>query len=352
MADEAAEFTGTTAVREALRFDEARLEHWLAHSVAGYAGPMTVELFKGGQSNPTYKVITPEKTYVLRRKPPGPLLKGAHAIEREACVIKALAAVDYPVPRVHGVCTDEHVIGTPFYVMDWIDGRIFWDATLPRVSRESRTLYYDAINQTIARLHRIDYAAVGLREYGRAGKFIERQIARWSQQYAADSADAGRDVNMDRLIAWLPAHIPSEEETTLVHGDFRIDNLVFHPTEARIIAVLDWELSTLGHPLVDFSYHLMMYRLPPRIIAGLAGMDLPALNIPSETEYVEAYCRRTDRRVIAHLDFYLIFNMFRMAAIFHGIKARVARGTAASARAKDYAAELDWMAAWAWEHAQ
>jgi aminoglycoside phosphotransferase (APT) family kinase protein len=349
--DRGIEFSGTTAVREAHRFDEARLAAWLTAVVPGYAGPLSVEQFRGGQSNPTYRLITPGTAYVLRRKPPGALLKGAHAVEREARVLQALGTVEFPVPRVYGLCTDDAVIGTWFYVMDYIEGRIIWDATFPGVSREQRPLYFDAMNATIARLHCIDYAAIGLGDYGRPGNYFERQIGRWSQQYLAD-VEAGRDPHMDRLLEWLPAHIPAGDETCLVHGDFRVDNMVFHPTEPRVLAVLDWELSTLGHPLADFAYHFMMYRMPPLRVAGLVGADLAALNIPGEAEYVAAYCRRTGRDGIPGLDFYVAFNLFRLAAICHGIKGRLARGTAASAHARETAAAYPVLARLAWEQAQ
>lgn len=328
---------GTTAVRDAYRFDEAALARWMQAHVEGYQGPLRVEQFKGGQSNPTYKLITPQRSYVLRRKPPGELLKGAHAVEREARVLQALSSADFPVARVHGLCTDDAVIGTWFFVMEMVEGRIFWDARFPGVSRETRPLYFDAMNQTLAQLHRVDYAAIGLADYGKSGNYFARQIARWSQQYLADT-DAGRDAGMDRLIEWLPANIPAgDDEASLVHGDFRCDNMIFHPSEPRVLAVLDWELSTLGHPLADFAYHAMMYRMPPDIVAGLGTADLAALNIPSESDYVAAYCARTGRSTMPAYDFYVAFNFFRLAAIFHGIKGRVARGTAASEHARERA---------------
>ena len=341
-------FQGTTPVREAHRFDESRLAHWMSAHVAAYAGPLNVEQFKGGQSNPTYKLRTPGKDYVLRRKPPGQLLKGAHAVEREARVQQALEATGFPVAHVHGLCEDDTVIGTWFYVMDCVEGRIIWDAGLADIARHERPAYFSAMVRTLARLHSVDVQSAGLADYGRPGNYFQRQISRWSQQYLGDIDAAGRDENMDRLIDWLPAHIPAGEETTLVHGDFRIDNMIFHASEARVLAVLDWELSTLGHPLADFAYHLMMYRLPPMSIAGLAGMDLRALNLPSEDEYVAEYCRCTGRDGIEHLDFYLAFNMFRLAAIFHGIKGRLARGTAASAKALDMVSALPLIAQCAW----
>ncbi|MFA6114656.1 MAG: phosphotransferase family protein [Sphingomonas sp.] len=348
-ADRAAN-TGTTAVRQGYGFDEARLNDWMAAHIPGYAGPLVVEQFKGGQSNPTYRLATPGRDYVLRRKPPGALLKGAHAIEREARIFSALGGAGFPVPHVHGLCDDEGVVGTPFFVMDMVEGRIFWDATLPEIERDARPAYFDAMNAVLARLHGIDPQAIGLGDYGRPGNYFARQIARWSRQYL-DDGEAGRDPDMDRLVEWLPAHIPDGEDVAIVHGDFRIDNLIFHPTEPRILAVLDWELSTLGHPLADFAYHAMMYHMPPHIVAGLAGADLAALNIPSEADYVAAYCRRTGRAGIPDYGFYLAFNFFRLAAIFHGIKGRVIRGTASSAHARERAESFPVLAGLGWRHA-
>ena len=344
------DFSGTTSVREAHRFDVMRLAQWMAEHVPDFAAPLEVAQFKGGQSNPTYKLITANKNYVLRRKPPGTILPGAHAVEREARVLRALEMVGFPVPPVHGLCTDDGVIGTWFYIMDCVDGRIVWDATFPSVSGAERPRYFDAMNATLAQLHSIDYAAIGLADFGRAGNYFERQIARWSKQYLTDTA-AGRDPYLDQLVEWMPAHIPPGDETCLVHGDFRVDNLVFHPQEPRVLAVLDWELATLGHPLADFAYHAMMYRMPPLIVAGLVGADLQALNIPSEAQYVAAYCHRTGRDSIANLDFYIAYNMFRFAAIIHGIKGRLARGTAASPHATDMVAALPMLAKLAWEQA-
>ncbi|OYW87573.1 MAG: phosphotransferase family protein [Sphingobium sp. 32-64-5] len=273
---------GTTSVRAGFGFDEAALTRWMERHVFGFAGPMTVEQFKGGQSNPTYKLVTPAKHYVLRRKPPGQLLKGAHAVEREAKVLTGLEKAAFPVAHVHGLCTDDSVIGTWFYVMDMVEGRIFWDATVPGVSTAERAAIFDAMNATMAQLHMVDYEAVGLGDYGRPGNYFERQIGRWSKQYL-DDADAGRDPNMDRLIEWLPASIPADDDgASVTHGDFRIDNMIFHPTAPKVLAVLDWELSTLGHPGADFAYNAMMYRMPPYIVAGLGGADIAALGIPSE----------------------------------------------------------------------
>ena len=339
---------GSGDVREAHRFDLARLDAWMQRKVEGYCGPLTVEQFKGGQSNPTYRLVTPARSYVLRRKPPGQLLPGAHAVDREHRVISALAAQDFPVPRTYGLCLDEEVIGTAFYVMEMVEGRIFWEASLPDVPREERPAYFDAMNATIAALHSIDPEAAGLADYGKPGDYFERQIARWSKQYLGD-VEAGRVAAMDRLVEWLPRNIPpGEARARIIHGDYRCDNMIFHPSEPKVLAVLDWELSTLGHPLADFSYHLMMYRMPE----ALAGRDLAALNIPSEDDYVRAYCRRTGRSEgIADLDFYLAFNLFRLAAIVHGIKGRLVRGNASSAHAGEMAERLEPLADLAWQQA-
>jgi aminoglycoside phosphotransferase (APT) family kinase protein len=344
--------TGSIPLNESHRFDEAKLAEWVTEHIADYVGPLRVEQFKGGQSNPTYKLITPDRAYVLRRKPPGPILKSAHAVDREARVMTALGSVGFPVPRILEMCNDANVIGTPFFVMDMVEGRIFWDAEFPEVSRDQRPAYFDAMNKTLAQLHNIDYVASGLADFGRPGNFFERQIARWSRQYH-EELDVERDANMDRLIEWLPNNIPpGDEETCIVHGDFRCDNLIFHPTEPRVLAVLDWELSTLGHPLADFAYHAMMYRMPPDIVAGLSGADLAEHNIPSEQEYVARYCRRTGRPGIPGYDFYIAFNFFRLAAIFHGIKGRVIRGTASSAHAAERAKLVPQVTAIAWAQAE
>lgn len=331
--------------------DVAALEFWLRQNLAGFRGPCQLQQFSGGQSNPTYRLSTPERDYVLRRKPSGELLQGAHAIEREFAVISALGRVGFPVPAALVMCEDSGVVGTPFYIMEFVDGRIFWDARLETLPVVDRAAYFDAMNATIARLHGLDPAAIGLAEFGRPGNYFARQIARWSRQYQQDE-QAGRDEWLDRLIDWLPQNIPPGDETALVHGDFRCDNLVFHPIEPHVIAVLDWELSTLGHPLADFTYHAMMYRVPPTIVTGLAGADLAALGLPSERQYVAAYCARTGRDGIPNYEFYIAYNLFRFAAILHGIRGRLARGTASSANAEQAASNVGLFARLAWQQVE
>ena len=350
MSERQQQFSGTGDIRVGLEIDTARLTDWMRAHVEGFAGPLTIEQFKGGQSNPTYKLMTPKQNYVMRRKPPGILLPSAHAVDREYKVITALQAQGFPAPRTFGLCTDNAVIGTWFYIMDCVEGRVIWDATFPTVAREDRRAYFDAMNKTMADLHMIDIAKAGLSDFGKPGNYFARQIARWSRQYLEDK-DAGVVPSMEKLVRWLPENIPPGDETSVVHGDYRCDNMIFHPTEPKVLAVLDWELSTLGHPLADFSYHLMMYRMPPSATTGLIGNDLAALGIPTEEEYVAAYCARTGRDGIAHLDFYVAYNMFRLAGIIHGIRGRVVRGTAASAHAKKSAEGVELLADLAWEQA-
>ena len=324
----------------------------MCRHVAGFRGPIEVEKFPGGQSNPTFRLVTPGGKYVLRRKPPGKLLKGAHAVEREYRVINTLGPLGFPVPGTYGLCEDDDVIGTPFFLMDMVEGRIFWDPTLPEVPASERRHYYDSMCATIAWLHSIDYESVGLDDFGKPGAFLERQIDLWSRQYLQDK-EAGHIDFMDRLVDWLPRNIPRDDcSTSIVHGDYRCDNLVFHASEPRVIAVLDWELSTLGHPLADFTYHLMSYRIPPGLPAGMGGADFAGLGLPSESEYLTAYCRQTGRTAIPNLDFYLSFNMFRLAAIIHGIKGRKLRGNASSARVDQLVSHLPTLAEAAWRQAQ
>ncbi len=324
-------FVGTMPVQDRHRFDVGQLEAWLKANVEGYKGPLEVQQFKGGQSNPTFKLVTPERKYVLRRKPPGKLLPSAHAVDREYRVIKALGQTDVPVAKAYALCEDDSVIGTAFYVMDCVEGRIFWDQRLPELNRDERGQIFDAMNRTIAALHSVDYNAVGLSDFGKAGDYFARQIARWSKQYKASETE--HIPAMEKLIEWLPANIPPGDEVSVVHGDYRMDNMIFHPTEPRVVAVLDWELSTLGHPLGDFTYHLMSWRLAPDVFRGIQGVDFAALGIPDEAEYCRRYCQRTGRDGIPHLEFYMAYNMFRIAGILQGIMGRVKDGTAASQHA-------------------
>lgn len=328
-------FSGTKEVVEAHRFDVRRLEAYLAEHIAGFTGPLDVRQFKGGQSNPTYLLATPAHNYVLRRKPPGKLLPSAHAVDREYAVMTALRPTGFPVPRTHLLCTDEAVIGTSFFVMDHVEGRIFWNGRLTELRPSERTAIYDSMNATLARLHTTDYRGIGLREYGKEGAYVARQIARWTKQYRLSETE--RIDDMEKLIAWLPQHIPEDETTTIVHGDYRLDNLIMAPDTPKVIAVIDWELSTLGNPLADFAHHLMQWRLPPGNRGGFLGFDFSGTGIPSEAEYVGLYCERTDRAGIPNLDYYLAYNMFRLAAIIQGIGGRVRDGTAASAEAAEEA---------------
>lgn len=339
--------------RPGLEFDVAALHEYLVRELPGFSGPLTVRQFPGGQSNPTYLLTTPARRYVLRRRPPGNLLPSAHAIDREFRVMRALhQRSDVPVAEPLLLCEDVGVIGTGFYVMQHVDGRIFWDPTLPELPREQRAARFDAINEAIARLHRVDPQAVGLADFGRAEGYVARQFTRWSKQYLADD-QAGRNAHLDRLIEWLPRHLPKvEPPPAVVHGDFRIDNVIFHHTEPRVLAIMDWELSTIGDPLADFAYHLMMYRISTASIPGLLGRDVVDLGLPTESDYVAAYCARSGLAGFPNLDFYMAFCMFRLAAIFHGIRGRVARGTAVSPQAKTYAAEVEGMAAAAWAQAE
>jgi aminoglycoside phosphotransferase (APT) family kinase protein len=345
--------TGTREVSERLRFDTAALERWLSEQVPGHEGPIKVSQFKGGQSNPTYRIDTKRTAFVLRRKPPGQLLPGAHAVDREYRVLAALGAQGFPVPRVYGLCEDESVIGTAFYVMDMVPGRIVWEAHFPDMSREERAAHFEAMNATIAQLHGYDPEAIGLGDYGKASGFVERQVARWSKQYLTDT-DAGRVPAMDRLVDWLGSNLPPDSgRASVVHGDYRCDNMIFDAQRPAVCAVLDWELSTLGDPAADFTYHLLMYRMPggPNF-SGLAGMDLQALGIPSEEEYVAAYCRRTGRDHLPNKDYLIVFCLFRLAAILHGIKGRLARGNASSAHAAQMVERLEPLAQLALSEAQ
>ena len=353
-------FIGTRPVSAQHAFDTGALSDWLARHVEGFAGPLAVEMFKGGQSNPTYKLTTPTACYVMRAKP-GPvakLLPSAHAIEREYAVMRGLAGTDVPVPRMLALCEDESVIGRAFYLMEFMQGRVLWDQSLPGMAPAERAAHYDEMNRVIAALHRVDFAARGLADYGKSGNYFQRQISRWSKQYTASITQPIPE--MDRLMQWLPEHMPAsardESRVSIVHGDYRLDNLMFHPTEPRVIAVLDWELSTLGHPLADFAYHCMSWHIPAALSRGIGGLDQAALGIPSEDAYIRRYCERTGitdvEALRADWNFYLAYNMFRIAAILQGIAKRVEAGTAASAQAKAAGATARPMAELAWSFAQ
>jgi aminoglycoside phosphotransferase (APT) family kinase protein len=363
------QFTGTREMAASHAFDIQALQAYLERRIEGFSGPLTVQQFKGGQSNPTYKLITPARSYAMRSKP-GPaskLLPSAHAIEREFRVMKALAGSGVPVARMEHLCEDESVIGRAFFVMEFVAGRVLWEQALPALTREQRGAIYDEMNRVIARLHSVEPASVGLADYGKPGNYFERQIGRWSKQYVASVTEPIEE--MDRLIEWLPAHMPAsardETRVSIVHGDYRLDNLIFDADEPRIAAVLDWELSTLGHPLADFSYHCMSWHIPPGTFRGLGGLDLPALGIPTEAEYVKRYVERTpaapgaagsvDARVqavMADWNFYLAYNLFRLASITQGIAKRVQVGTAASAQARATGAATRTLAQLAWRFAR
>ena len=347
------QFSGIRDVRAAHQFDIARLEEYMLSHVEQFQGPLTVHQFKGGQSNPTYLLESPSGKYVMRRKPPGKLLKSAHAVDREFTVISALYAADFPVPRPHVLCKDEEIVGTMFFIMEFVEGRIFWELDLPDSDPEERTAIYGNLGETIAQLHNFDHEKIGLGDYGKPGNYFARQISRWSKQYYASETE--KIVEMDKLIEWLPENIPDDESVSVVHGDFRLDNLVIHPTEPRIIAVLDWELSTIGHPLGDFTYHLMAWQTPEIGIgsSGLLGKDLEALGIPSEDEYIASYCERTGRTGGIHnRGFYTAYNFFRIAAILQGIAGRVRDGTAASAHAERAGKAVPPLAEMGWSYAR
>jgi aminoglycoside phosphotransferase (APT) family kinase protein len=347
-------FEGTRPVNERQRFDNDALAAWLSGHVDGFKGPLTLEQFAGGQSNPTFKLITPSRSYVMRAKP-GPaakLLPSAHAIEREYRVMHALADTDVPVAQMLALCEDESVIGRAFYVMEFVEGRVLWDQSLPGMTSTERAAIYDEMNRVIAALHSVDVGAAGLADYGKPGNYFARQIGRWSKQYLASETEPNDA--MHRLIEWLPQHMPAETSgrTSVVHGDYRLDNLIFDRNEPRVLAVLDWELSTLGDPLADFAYHCMAWHVDPAQFRGIAGLDWAALGIPDEARYVERYCQRTGFEIHGDWNFYLAYNMFRIAAILQGIMKRVVDGTASSAQALDAGRRAKPMAELAWRYAQ
>jgi aminoglycoside phosphotransferase (APT) family kinase protein len=316
------------------QLDTSKLGAYLAERIPGFSGELRAEKFAGGQSNPTFRLSAGGVSYVLRRKPPGELLPSAHAVDREYRVITALRDTAVPVPRTFLLCEDESVIGSMFYVMECVEGRVLWDPLLPEAgSNEERAAYYDAMNQTLAALHNVDVEAVGLSDYGKPGNYFERQVGRWTKQYRASEME--RIEAMETLMAWLPANMPGDDGTvSLVHGDYRLDNMMFHPDKPEVVALLDWELSTLGHPLADLANQCMAWMLPrDSSMKGLAGVDRKAVGIPTDEEYISRYCQRTGRDGIANWNFYLAFSLFRLAAIVQGIRKRAEIGTASSAEA-------------------
>jgi len=348
-------YLGTRPVAEAHRFDAAALERFMREHVPGFRGPLSVEQFKGGQSNPTFRLVDggqDGRPYVMRRKPPGKLLPSAHAVDREYRVVTALAQTGFPVARTYALCTDESVIGAMFYVMDCVEGRVLWDPQLPGMAPAERGAIFDAMNQVIARLHTVDYAAIGLGDYGKPGNYFQRQIDRWSRQYKASETE--KIEAMDKLIEWLPRNVPAGDATSIVHGDYRIDNMIWHPSEPKVLAVLDWELSTLGHPLADFSYHAMAWHLSSTEFRGLRDCDLASMGIPAEADYLARYLERTGMPAPSARDwaFCMAYNMFRAAAIFQGVMARALAGNAASAIAVETGKRARPMAEAGWRQAQ
>jgi len=341
-----AQNTGTKPVAESHRFDESRLAEWMAAHVEGFGGPLEVRQFKGGQSNPTYELTTPAQKYVMRRKPPGKLLPSAHAVDREFRVISALHPTGFPVPKPYGLCEDDAVIGTTFYIMDKVEGRILWDQSLPAYEPAERHAVHMAALRTLAALHNTDYVAVGLSDFGRPGNYMARQISRWTKQYKA--SETQRLETIERLIEWLPQSVPDDDQTTIVHADYRLDNMIIHPTEPRVVAVLDWELSTLGNPLADFTYVLMQW-----VNGAIASIpDAKAHGIPTMEEYVAEYCRLTGRSGLPELNWYFAYNSFRLAGILQGIVGRARDGTANSPQAAAMEARVPLLGETAWKFAQ
>jgi len=346
------EFMGTKPVAERMKVDLDALSAYMHAHVQGFQGHRQIEQFKGGQSNPTFKLTSADQHYVLRTKPApaAKLLPSAHAIDREFRVMDALSKAGFPAARQYALCEDESVIGRAFYIMQFVDGRVLWDQSLPGMSKEDRAAHYDEMNRVIAQLHSVDYPSVGLDTFGKPGNYFQRQIDRWIRQYKA--AETEHIPAMEHLIEWLPKHIPEGELTTIVHGDYRLDNMIFHPTEPKILAVLDWELSTLGHPLADFSYHCMSWHIEPGLFRGIGGLDLKALGIPSKDEYIARYSERTGIQINKEdFRFYLAYNMFRMAGILQGIMKRYQDGTAASEQALKSGQAAKPMAIMGWDYA-
>ena len=343
-------FGGTKPVEERHRFDEARLAEWMKANVSGYQGPLTVSQFKGGQSNPSFRLDTPSHSYVMRRKPLGKLLPSAHAVDREFKVISALHPQGFPVAKPWALCVDNDVLGSFFYIMDNVEGRIFWNGTLPQATPQERRAIYEAEISTLANLHNHNPDAIGLSDFGKPGNYFSRQIDRWTKQYKASET---RHIDVvEKLIDWLPRTVPTQERVSVVHGDYRIDNMIFHANEPRVAAVLDWELSTLGDPLADFTYFLSHWVMPPEGRSGLSGLDLKSLGIPSIEEAVALYCSITNRAGLPDLNWYFSYNMFRLACITQGIAGRVRDGTASSARAMEAGSRTEPLGTMAWHFAQ
>jgi aminoglycoside phosphotransferase (APT) family kinase protein len=329
-------------VRDAHRFDEGKLDAWMAEHVDGYTGSLQVFQFKGGQSNPTFWLADTERQYALRKKPPGKLLQSAHMVDREYRVMNALADTDVPTAKMYALCEDDSIIGTSFFIMEYVQGRIFWDVQLPELSPEERTAVYEELARVLAAIHSVDLEATGLSDYGRPNAYVERQVKRWTKQYvASQTADVAA---MNTLMDWLASNIPDDEATSLVHGDYRLDNLIFHPTEPRALAVIDWELSTLGHPLSDLAYTCMLYDVMLPKIGGLAGVDFEKTGIPDESAFVERYCKLVGRDGVPDLAYYKAFSLFRLAAIAQGVYKRSLDGNASSTEASMFGAAVPHLA--------
>ena len=344
-------FSGTQEVAAQHRFDEAALDAWMRGHVAGYAGPLTVQQFRGGQSNPTYRLETPGQAYVLRRKPFGTLLPSAHAVDREFRLISALAGTAVPVAKAYALCADPAVIGAMFYVMEAVDGPVYWNGALPELDKAARRPVYEAMVRTLAALHTVDYEAVGLAEYGRPGNYFARQVERWTRQYRASEEKDAPNAHAERLMEWLPRTVPAQERVSIVHGDYRLDNLIMRPAGGGVAAVVDWELSTLGDPLADFSYLLMCWVLPAQNDSSLGGLKLEELGIPRMEEMADLYCGLTGRNKLPDLNWYFSYNLFRLLGIVQGIAGRIREGTAASAQARETAARAPALAEAAWQFA-
>jgi aminoglycoside phosphotransferase (APT) family kinase protein len=339
------EFSGTKPVEERHRIYEASLDRWMQANVEGYAGPLTVAQFKGGQSNPTYRLDTPGRSYVMRRKPFGKLLPSAHAVDREFRVIAALGPQGFPVAKAYALCTDDAVIGAAFYIMSMEEGRVFWDPTLPSQPPEMRRAIFTSKIETLAKLHSYEPEAIGLGDFGKPGNYFARQVDRWTKQYKASETQLIPEI--EKLIEWLPRTVPAQQKVSVVHGDYRLDNMIFHATEPRVQAVLDWELSTLGDPMADFTYLLMQWTMP-----GLQGVDLEALNIPTLEEAIAIYCAASGRPDIPDVNWYFSYNLFRLACITQGIAGRIRDGTAANAKAIETAKRTVPLSQASWDYAQ